>query len=182
MRRLFMAVAVLSLLIAGPVVGTVRADGDSPSREEIERSKQSQERMQREIKDSEKREKEQGAVARQRLAKEFHVDASKMSDSEAIIRLRDEVQARDEAQEQEKQRRREQAESQQEKQRRKVLDKQDAVLKETIGMDSDEIANDEGAAQEKMYEKMVQQGVAPQCRGKKGAALIACVDKVLDAQ
>jgi hypothetical protein len=33
-----------------------------------------------------------------------------------------------------------------------------------------------------MYESMVKQGVAPQCRGKKGQALVDCVDAALDAQ
>jgi hypothetical protein len=89
MRRLLMGVVVLSLLVAGPVVRIALADGESVSPEESERARQSLERMQREVVESEKQRKEDGAAARKRLATEFHVDASKMDDTEAIARLRD---------------------------------------------------------------------------------------------
>jgi hypothetical protein len=182
MRRWFVGVALVSALMVAPVVRMARADEDSASRDEVERSRQSQERMQREVRESEQQRKEQGAIARQRLSKEFGIDASHMSDSDAIVRLRDEIHDRDAAREQEEQRKREQAESQQDERQRELMRKQEAVLKGTFGKGSDEIADDEDAAQEKMYEQMVQKGVAPQCRGKKGEALIDCVDKAMDAQ
>jgi hypothetical protein len=174
--------AVPLLLLAGPALRTARADGDSVSPEEAERARQSLKRMEREVKESERQEKEQGAIARRRLATEFHVDASKLSDGEAILRLKDEIQARDAAKQQEEQRRREQAEAQREKQRQKVLDQQEAVAKKAYGMGTEEAAENEDAAQQNMYENMVKQGVAPQCRGKKGPALVECVDKALDAE
>lgn len=41
--------------------------------------------------------------------------------------------------------------------------------------------SDVDAAELQMYEQMVDRGVAPQCRGQKGEALIDCVDAVMDA-
>jgi len=181
MRRVLVTMLVLSLSIGGSMamVRAARADGDSASPEEVQRARQSLERMQREIRESEAQEKHDGAIARQRLAKEFHVDSSKMSDGDAIRRLHDEVQARDAAKEAAEQRQREQAEARREKQIQDTVKKQDAIAQKAYGMNTDEVGDDEDAAEASMYEQMVQHGVAPQCRGKKGRALIDCVDAAL---
>ena len=74
------------------MVRAARADGESVSPEEAQRARDSLVRMQREVQESAAQEKRDGAIARERLAKEFHVDASKMSDVDAISRLQSEIQ------------------------------------------------------------------------------------------
>ena len=54
-------------------------------------------------------------------------------------------------------------------------------------IDDDELSEEEedaafDAMEQRMYQQMVDQGAAPECRGMRGAALIDCVDAVLDAE
>ncbi len=174
---------VLSLLLPGiSPLQSVWADGGPISQDEVARAKRTMQEDQRRLKQDAEREKKEGTIARQRLGKEFNIDANGMSDSEAIIRLRDELNEREAASEAAAQQQREQAEAQREKQQRQLLQKQEALIKGTFGTGSEEVADDEDAAEEKMYEQMVRGGAAPQCRGKTGQALIACVDAAMDAE
>ena len=161
------------------MVRAARADGESVSPEEAQRARDSLVRMQREVQESAAQEKRDGAIARERLAKEFHVDASKMSDVDAISRLQSEIQTRDAAREAAEQRKREQAQAQQEQKIRDLVKKQDATAQKAFGKNTDELGDDEDAEEVSMYEQMVQHGVAPQCRGKQGRALITCVDAAM---
>ena len=172
------------LLVAGVVLSVPYgyADGESVSPEEAARARKTMEedrlRLQRE--DAQRR--KDGAMARQRLQSEFGVDAGGMSDTDAIVRLRDEINDRDAARAAAAQQEREAAEAAREKRRQELLDRQQTQIKGTFGGPSEEISDDEDAAELKMYQGMVRSGVAPQCRGKQGHALIQCVDAALGTE
>jgi hypothetical protein len=173
----WMVPAVLSLVAGVSVpMAVVHADGESMMQEEAARARKTMEedriRLQRE--DAQRR--QEGAVARKRLRSEFGVDASGMSDTDAIVRLRDAINDRAAAREAAQQQRREEAEAARERARQEQLKRQETRLQETFGGGSGAISDDEDAAELHMYEAMVRNGVAPQCRGKQGAALISCVD------
>lgn len=131
--------------------------------------------------------KQRAANARARLKGEFKVDAGTMSDSEAIARLQEEVDRRAEAQNDASERRAEAAEQKRMEQASSMLDKQDRMLKgQGVNMKTsaaDELDEDEIDPTElQMYQRMVDQGAAPQCKGRKGEALITCVDAALDEE
>jgi len=182
MKKWPMLVVLLALLPAVAPLQIARADGEAVTQDEVERARKTMEDDKRRLKEEAEQQKKDGAIARKRLNEEFKIDASKMSDSEAIIRLRDEVNDREAASEAAAQQQREDAQAQQEKQQQELLKKQDALMKGAFGKGSEEISNDEDAGKEMMYERMVGAGVAPQCRGKNGAALITCVDAAMGAE
>jgi hypothetical protein len=130
--------------------------------------------------------KRDGAAARARLASEFEVDASKLDDVQAINRLQSELDARKRAADDAQERRRLLEESQRASQAGKLMDDQSKMLQE-LGVEIDEDGDegdDEGvdATELKMYQEMLRNGIAPQCKGKQDQALIDCVDDVLDAE
>lgn len=125
-------------------------------------------------------------TARATLKSDFHVDASQMSDDEAVYRLQkeqaDAKQARQEASEQQEQ----EAAMRRDKQTGVIMERQKKMM-QSMGLslpadsDSDDDSASDDKMQEQMYRKMVEGGAAPQCKGKSGAALIKCVDAAMDA-
>ena len=176
-----LAVLSLVLCVVAPLK-LVHAEGEGMAQDEVTRANKTMADDQRRLKEEAEQEKKDGAIARARLSSEFGINAAGMSDSEAIVRLKDAVNDRKAASEAEVQKQHEAAEAKQEKARQDLMKKQEAVIKGTFGAGSQDVMDDEDAAEEHMYEGMVQHGVAPQCRGKKGSALIDCVDKAMDAE
>ena len=131
-------------------------------------------------------EKKQANNARTRLKKEFKVDGSKMTDKEAIARLDEEVMRSAAARKEAEERRREAQHDKQVQHADELMKKQSDMLKGmgvNMGGGFGEGSDDEAdAAELHAYQKMVDSGVAPKCKGKKGEALINCVDAELDKQ
>lgn len=154
-------------------------DGSKPTKAQHAEKKQKETECKQRVAD----EKQQARNARDRLKKEFKVDASKMTNNEAIVRLNEEVQKRADARKAEEERQNEARDNARMKQADELMEKQNRMLKgagyniEGLMGESDEQAD---AAELQAYENMVKQGVAPKCKGKKGDALINCVDAELD--
>ncbi len=140
------------------------------------------------------------ADARRRLGDEFGVDAGDMSAQQAIARLAEEIEQRRLAQERELQARDEreraryeaEARRQEENAARQMAEadrmarEQNEMLK-GLGVDlgggvDDDEADDVDPTELAMYQKMVDRGVAPHCKGQRGARLIDCVDEALEAE
>ena len=162
-------------------------DGSKPTAEQHVLKEQREAECRRNRADRQKR----AVSARARLKSEFQVDGSSMSDREAIARLDQEIAKKAEAEREASERRAEAAEQERMKQVSAALKQQDQKLKglgyklrTAPASDDDEGSDDEelDAAELQGYQQMVDNGAAPQCKGKKGAALIDCVDAVLDAE
>ncbi len=131
--------------------------------------------------------KQRAANARVRLTGEFKVDSGGMSDKEAIARLNEEIGKKAEADKNARELRAQQAEQQRMNQASAMLDKQDQMLKGLgVNLRTSRAEDEEGpsdaeydATELQMYQTMVDQGAAPQCKGKKGAQLVVCVDAAL---
>ena len=138
------------------------------------------------------------AAAKKRLKNEFRVNTSGMGDLAALKRLDEEVEKRRQAEARDARTRKEAADRRraeedrrhdkiyqdQKKQADKVLKQQNEALKKSgVKLDSHDASDsDIDAAELKMYQNMVDSGVAPKCRKKKGQALIDCVDAEVDPQ
>ncbi|TVO78443.1 hypothetical protein [Sedimenticola selenatireducens] len=126
--------------------------------------------------------------ARQRLKNEFKIDPSGMTDDEAIARLSEEQNNRRQAKEEAEARRQEAADEKRMSQIDQMMDKQNQMLKGlgvTLGsMGAGGASNDSDIdpAELQLYQQMVNNGVAPQCKGKQGEALIECVDIAVDGK
>jgi len=161
----------------------VNTDGSKPTADQHAEKQRLEQECKKRVAD----EKAGGAAARARLASEFDIDASKLSDAQAIARLQQEVDARQQAQEQAEARRAAIAEAQQASQQGKLMDSQAEMLKNLgVSLDDgdDQDADDGGVdpAELRMYQEMLKNGIAPQCKSKTGEALIDCVDAALDAE
>lgn len=130
--------------------------------------------------------------ARKRLAAEFGVNSAGMTDQEVIARLNNEIDERHRAEEDAADVRAEQEEQDRVEAQEQLLAKQNKMLKGlgiSMGNDDDENADENIAEYDdvdpielQMYLRMVDSGVAPECKGRTGMALIDCVDAVLDAE
>ncbi len=117
---------------------------------------------------------------------------------EAEARLQKEIGERDDARRAEAEKREEAAEKAREREIDAAMKKQDEMLKGMgvtlpSGVDLGDDDGDDGDGQAagdteidpielQMYQQMVENGIAPGCKGKQDAALIACVDEVIDAE
>ena len=133
--------------------------------------------------------------ARFRLKDEFKVkNADSLTDREALKRIDEEVNNRKEAQRRADEKRRddvnhryEESAAQQMKMGKEMMDQQDKML-QGLGVNYGNAGGNEDdddgidSTELKMYQKMVDSGAAPKCKGKKGQALLDCVDAALDAQ
>lgn len=159
-------------------------DGSKPTKEQYDEKQSREQQCAKRIAD----EKHRAANARTRLKKEFEVDDSGLSDAEAVVRLEEEIDNRRREQEEAENRRQEAAEQKRMGDIQQLMDKQDKMLQglgvnmggpaAASGGDSNE--SDIDPIELQMYQKMVDEGVAPQCKGKKGEALIDCVDAAID--
>lgn len=151
--------------------------------------------------------RQRAVTARERLRDEFEIDPGKMSDSMAIARLDEELERRRAAEEAAEHRRRDEAAKREEQaaddwatKGASMMEQQNEMLrgmgidpKSIPGGDEDEDEYDEedddygsndsvDPMELQMYERMIANGVAPECKGLKGEDLIDCVDEVLDAE
>jgi hypothetical protein len=134
-----------------------------------------------------------GTAARARLSKEFSVKSDGMSNAQAIGRLDEEQVKQKNARADAEQKRRD-AEARRQEQHQKemmnqaasVMNNQNAMLKglgvsmqgiTVPGSDASDAEYDE--AELHMYQKMLDSGVAPECKGEQGSALIDCMDAAL---
>lgn len=157
-------------------------DGSGASQEMVEAKEQREaECRQRKIEDA-----KEAKHARKRLEKEFGVAAADMTDREAIARLAEEVNRREREEKEAADLRAERAEQARMNKADKLMSRQNSMLK-SLGVDmasDDEDEDDYGVdpVELQMYERMIANGVAPNCKGQKDQALIDCVDEALDAE
>lgn len=164
----------------------ITEDGSKPTQDMINQKNEREAACRKRNADA----KKEAANARERLQKDFRVDAGNMTDHEAIQRLAEEVDNRRRANEEASARREEAAQAEQANRFGKLMDKQNKMLK-GIGVDMGDDDDEEGDSESadgidpvelQMYQRMVDGGAAPQCKGKKDEALINCVDRVLDEE
>lgn len=144
------------------------------------------ERREKECKRNQAETKQRGAAARKRLKGEFGIDASGLSDSEAIVQLNAEVNQKKNDASAAAEAKANAAEKRRQDQNDALLKKQDEMLKEMgvkpnalaagVADDSDE----PDPAELQQYQKMLDSGIAPHCKGKKGWAMIDCVDQAME--
>ena len=162
----------------------INEDGSKPSAAQYALK----ERLDEQCREDKAKMHKKAVSARVTLKKKYHIDASGMTDREAVYRLEKEEEDAKQAREQAKERREQEAASQREKQMNSIMKQQNNMMKSMGidlpsggGSDDDQGAADDDKMQEQMYRKMVDGGAAPQCKGKKGDALIKCVDAAMDA-
>ena len=133
--------------------------------------------------------------ARFRLKDEFKLkNADSLTDREALTRIDEEVNNRNDAQRRADEKRRddinrrnEASAAQQMKMGKDMMDQQNKML-QGLGVNFGNAGSNEDdddaidPTELTMYQKMVDSGAAPKCKGKKGQALLDCVDAALDAQ
>lgn len=162
-------------------------DGSKPSQEMIDAKNQREADCRQRKTDS----KKEADNARVRLGNEFDVDAGDMTDQEAVRRLAEEVDQKRRDDEEEADLRADQADRARASDINQMMDRQDKML-QGLGVsmntgdndddyaDEDEYEDDIDPIELQMYQRMVDGGAAPQCKGRTGAALIDCVDEALD--
>jgi hypothetical protein len=158
----------------------INTDGSKPSAEQHAEK----DRKERECKKRLADEKRDGAAARARLGSEFEIDSGKLTDGQAIARLAQELDARKRAEEDARARREALAQSQQADQVQEMIDRQGQMLR-GVGVNLDDDDEDDGGVDPielQMYQEMLKNGIAPECKGKKDQALIDCVDAVLEQE
>lgn len=164
----------------------IAEDGSRPTQDMIDQKNEREAACKKRNADA----KKEAANARKRLQNDFKFDAGDMTDQEAIQRLTEEVENRRRDNEAANTRREEAFEAEQASRAAKLMDRQNRMLKGmgvNMGDDEDEESDSDSAdgidpVELQMYQRMVDGGVAPQCKGKKDEALIECVDKVLDEE
>lgn len=194
MKQLLPPILFAVFFAVGPVAGAADdecnfnfmlggEDGSKPTEAQKAAKAQREAECRRQV--AERR--QQAAQARTRLKAEFGVDASKFSDQMAIGRLEEEIGKRDEKRQEDKERQARAADQQRMNQAAALMKQQDQMLKSQgvkVGSGAGADAGDDeyDAVELQSYQKMVDSGVAPQCKGRKGAALIECVDEALDEE
>lgn len=124
----------------------------------------------------------QAADARKRLQSEFGIDASGLPDNEAIGQLQSEIDKKKSAEKDAASAKALAAEKQRQTSIDAAMKKQDDMLKGmgvnmgVMEADASDDSDPPSAVELQMYQKMLDEGVAPHCKGKKGWVMIDCVD------
>jgi len=134
-----------------------------------------------------------GVSARTRLQTEFSIDTKGMRDSVAISRLTQELAEQERTAQAAKKARIDAQVGQLERNARSMqagseaaIQRQDEMLRplgtsvEALGVPGPDASDEEfDAAELRMYQQMIDNGLAPGCRGRQGQELITCVDEAL---
>lgn len=130
-------------------------------------------------------ERRDGPLARARLSSEFKIDAAKLSDREAIGRLQQLLDERKRAEDDAQAREEAIGQAQRASQEGKLMDEQREMLNGLgVKLDEDDAQDDAAIdpSELQMYQEMIKNGIAPECKGKNDQALIGCVDEVLEKE
>jgi hypothetical protein len=157
----------------------INEDGSKPTKDQYDEKARLEQACQQNNAEIHKK----AITARVTLKNKFNIDASHMTDRDAINRLKTAEEDAKQAAEQAKERQEQEAAAQREQQATAAMKQQNQMM-QSLGVtlpaaDDDDDDADLDRAQEQMYRKMVEGGAAPQCKGKEGTALIECVDAAL---